>query len=311
MVPWTSPRLPGASLLPIQHVLVYQDNRLPLGEGVTVIGRALGCGIRFNTATVSRQHLKLTVAGARLLAENLSTTTGTLVNGKRMQGVLSLRSGDRVQLGPYLVLVEAEEVTSDEPILEVPDDDGDDGEVEDTRTGNDPTRIPLSMLAGSRHATAPIAAAVESHTCPRCRARIAFSENVCTACGYSWGPSHPSSITERITLPIILGVGDRAGAVAQAVPVIYTSEEMTLDVTVTDIRIKGMFIPSELLDTPATACELTILPDGHPVLTVHGIVRKVRQRADATGPAGLEIEFTEVPSDAAVWLALRTGGRNS
>ena len=296
--------------MPIQHILVCQDNRVPLAEGVTIIGRALGCGVRFNTATVSRQHLKLVVAGERLTAENLSTTTGTLVNGKRLQGMLSLRAGDRLQVGPHAVLIEAEEVTSNEP-LAVTADDLDADDFADTRTGSgrDPTKIPLALLA-SRQAPQ----AIESHTCPACRARVAFAESVCGACGYSWGPTHPSSITERITLPIIqtTGLAERAPVAAPApvsaraaVPVIYSSEEMTLDVTVTDIRLGGMFIASELLDTPQTECELTLLPDGHPVVTIRGVVRKVRQRADASGPAGLEIEFVDVSADASAWLAAR------
>jgi len=294
--------------LPIQHVLVCQENRVPLGEGVTVVGRALGCGVRFNTATVSRQHLKLVVAGGRLTAENLSSTTGTLVNGKRLHGMLSLRSGDKVQVGPHTILVEAEEVTHDQPPPLAPLDDADD--VEDTRTGREPTRVPLDALAAR---SAP--PAIESHTCPRCRARVAFAESVCAACGYAWGPSHPSSITERITLPVINTSVIAASAApvappsAAAVPVIYSSDELTLDVTVVDIRSTGLFIPSELLDTPSTACELTLLPDGHPVLCVKGVVRKVRQRPDAAGPAGLDVEFTDVPADAAAWLAARAGGR--
>src|SRR5688572_22092053 len=73
-----------------RFVVVYQDRRLPLPDGEFVVGRGLGCHIRFNAAEVSRQHVKLTVKRGRLLAENLSTTTGTMLNGRKMSGSSSL-----------------------------------------------------------------------------------------------------------------------------------------------------------------------------------------------------------------------------
>ena len=95
--------------MPVQHVLVCQEHRIPLPEGVTVVGRAIGCGIRFNTATVSRQHLILTVRGDRLTAESLSTTTGTLINGRRMSEPAELRHGDRISVGPHLLVIDVVE----------------------------------------------------------------------------------------------------------------------------------------------------------------------------------------------------------
>lgn len=294
--------------MPIQHLLVCDDQRFPLPDGVTVIGRGIACGIRFNTATVSRQHLKLIVAGERLTVENLSTTTGTLLNGKRLTGTAQLRNGDRVQVGPHHVVIEAEEVTSDQPPIppaRVPDPDLDEEEV--TRGEILPDRISLEALA------ARVPPSIDTHTCPECRARVSFAESKCPACGHSWGPSHPSSITARHTVKdlraaLTTDVATAAAAPAE-IPVIYASDEMTLDCTVTDLRAGGVFVPTELLDPAGTPCELTFLPDGHPVVPVRGVVKAVRAAADIRGPAGLDIEFTEVPPESAAWLARRATGR--
>ncbi len=297
--------------MPIQHVIVCAEQRFPLPEEVTVIGRGIACGIRFNTATVSRQHIKLIVAGDRLSAENLSTTTGTRINGKRFTDSVRLHNGDKLLVGPHLVVIEAEEVTRDippggkaaAPLHFEPDDDED----EVTRGEVNPDRISLRSLAAELPEI-PSIPSINTHTCPECRARVPFAESECSSCGHSWGPSHPSSITGKVTISDLRAhlKPEIARPVALLeIPVIYSSDEMTLDVTVGDIRADGMFIPTELLDPARTVCELTVLPDGHPVVTFRGVVKQVRAAADANGPAGLFIEFTEIPADSAQWLARR------
>ncbi len=285
----------------LQHVLVCQEYRIPLPEGETVIGRGIGCGIRFNTAVVSRRHLRLSVEGARLSAENLSTTTGTLVNGKRLSAAISLRHGDRVVIGPHQMVVEVLEgaaagrvqaVSSDATTADHPE--------EITQLGQ---RISLAELAIEQ----PPPPDIRTHTCPSCRARIAFSESICKSCGHSWGPQHPSAITGRITVRHLPhdASGQAPASDAGHVPVIYASDEMTLDVSVTEILVDGMFLPSELLDPVSTVCEVTVLPDGHSAVTFKGVVEKVRAAADVHGPAGLFVRFTEVSSEAGLWLARR------
>jgi hypothetical protein len=285
--------------LPFQHVLVCQEYRIPLPEGETMIGRGIGCGIRFNTAVVSRRHVKLTVEGTRLSAENLSTTTGTMVNGKKLSASISLRHGDRLAIGPHQMVVEVLEGAAAGRLQAI--SAADTGEPEPDEITQAGERVSLAELAMQQ----PPPPDIRTHTCPSCRARVAFTESVCKSCGHSWGPQHPSAITGRVTvrdLPAAPGVA--RPAVAQ-VPVIYSSDEMTLDVTVDDIQQDGMFLPTELLDPMNTRCEVTVLPDGHPAVTFKGVVAKVRASADAGGPAGLFVKFTDVSAEAGLWLVRR------
>jgi len=268
-----------------RFVVVYQDRRVPLPDGEFVVGRGLGCHIRFNASEVSRQHLRLTIARGRLLAENLSSTTGTTLNGRRMSGSSTLRHGDELRLGPRRLRIEVEDVSDAElaPGLAAGDDGGDD---EATRPG--------SLAHGLEGAPAAFA----HHTCPKCRTNVAFGDSVCAACGYTWSGSNPSAVTNRVTLRDVADLGPPV----PEVPVVYSSDELTLDAVVVDLDTHRAFVPSPLLDAPGTPCELTLLPDGNRALAVTGVVTAVRARADAAGPGGMEVRFTDVPALVRAWI---------
>lgn len=267
-----------------RFVVIYQDRRLPLPDGEFVVGRGIGCHIRFNAAEVSRQHLRLTARGGRLMAENMSSTTGTILNGRRMQGSSSLRHGDELVLGPRRLKIEVEDaIVSAGPAGEG-DAGGDDEEM--TRPGS------------VAHGLADPATSIEYHTCPKCRTRVDFGEPICEACGYVWSETHPSAVTGRITLQNV-GIPQPVRA---DVPVVYASDELTLDAVVTDLAAGRVFVPSPLLDPVGTTCELTLLPDGIHAMNVAGVVAGVRAIADHAGPAGMEVRLTEVPAGAREWI---------
>jgi hypothetical protein len=270
-----------------RFVVVYQDRRLPLPDGDFVVGRALGCHIRFNAAEVSRQHLKLQAKGGKLLAENMSSTTGTFLNGRKMSGSSSLRHGDELTLGPRKLRIEVEDAVADSL---VPDDADDSGEMSDEQTR------PGSLAHGLDESGGP---AIEFHTCPKCRTRVDFGASVCDSCGYVWSASHPSAVTGRITLQ---NVGVDLAMMALEVPVVYSSEELTLDAVVADLGGHRAFVPSPLLDPVGTSCELTLLPDGIHAMNVSGVVASVRATADAAGPGGMEVRFTDVPATVRNWI---------
>jgi len=272
-----------------RFVLVYQDRRIPLPDGEFVIGRSLGCHIRLNAETVSRQHLKLVVRNGRLVAENLSATTGTKLNGVRMLGSRSLDNGDELLLGPRRLRIEVEDVTH-VPDLDVEGDDDLDDEDEVTLTDMSDrfvSRVGMEALP------------IPWHTCPQCRERVAFGVGECTKCGYAWSADHPSAVTSRITMPSIMREPVPTPA---TVPVVYSSEELTIDAVVDQLDRGSVFVPSELLDPVGTACELTLLPDGIYAMTVPGTVTSVRSLPDASGPAGMAVTFGEVPTSAKAWL---------
>jgi pSer/pThr/pTyr-binding forkhead associated (FHA) protein len=273
-----------------RFVLVYQDRRIPLPDGEFVIGRSLGCHIRLNAETVSRQHLKLVVQSGRLVAENLSATTGTKLNGVRMLGTRSLDNGDELVLGPRRLRIEVEDVTSVPDLDVTGDDDLDDGLDEVTLTD-------MSDRFVSRVGFEAVP--IPFHTCPQCRERVAFGLGECTKCGYAWSADHPSAVTSRITMPSM--VRDPVPTPA-TVPVVYSSEELAIDALVDQLDPEGVFVPSPLLDPVGTSCELTLLPDGIFAMTVPGTVTSVRSQAAAAGPAGMQVTFGELPTAARTWL---------
>jgi len=285
MIPWWNMD-PGARP---RFVLVYQDRRIPLPDGELVIGRGLGCHIRLNAEQVSRQHLKLLVRGGKLIAENLSQTTGTLLNGVKLQGGRSLGHGDSIQLGPRVLKIEVEDVPGAPAKIAVPDDEDVSGEEEITRTD----------LADRLSGSVMMPASIDFHNCPKCRAKIAFTDGQCSQCGFAWSPQHPSAVTSRITLR---DIAKDPPPVPSSIPVVYASEELTIDAVVSKLGFDGAFVPSELLDPVGTTCELTLLPDGIFAMSLTGTVKSVKNLPDAAGPAGMFVTFADVPPTARAWI---------
>ena len=273
-----------------RFVVIYQDRRLPLPDGEFVVGRGLACHIRFNAAEVSRQHLKLVARGGRLVAENLSTTTGTLLNGRKITGKTNLAHGDELVLGPRRLRIEVEDVAGAAPPRSA-DESGEYPVDEATRPGT---------LADVEALAAP-PAAPDYHTCPRCRARVDFGRAECASCSYQWSETHPSQVTGRATLRGI--EPPEMTALRRDVPVVYASDELTIDAVVTDLDRHRAFVPSPLLDPNGTRCELTLLPDGIAAMSVAGVVTAVRSTTtDGGGIAGMEVRFTDVPAPVREWI---------
>lgn len=53
----------------------------------TVIGRDPGCDIVIADPNVSKKHAKISVQGPSVFLEDLGSTNGTFVNGKRVQKI--------------------------------------------------------------------------------------------------------------------------------------------------------------------------------------------------------------------------------
>lgn len=66
-------------------------------EAVT-LGRALDCDIAIVTPHVSRQHAQLAVEDGQLYAEDLGSSNGTIVNGKRIDSKQALHHEDELRL---------------------------------------------------------------------------------------------------------------------------------------------------------------------------------------------------------------------
>lgn len=91
--------------------LVAGERRIPLREGETIAGRDEGCSIRLDEPSVSRRHARFVVDGDTVSVEDLQSTNGTLVNGRRRKGATALRAGDTITIGEVKARLDAPHVT--------------------------------------------------------------------------------------------------------------------------------------------------------------------------------------------------------
>ena len=89
----------------VSHVLVVDGpgTKHVLGQGSNVLGRGTEADIRLPDTGVSRKHVDVQLHGSTVVVEDLGSTNGTLVNGRRV-GSQELADGDVIRIG-HSVLV--------------------------------------------------------------------------------------------------------------------------------------------------------------------------------------------------------------
>ncbi|HEY3810769.1 MAG TPA: FHA domain-containing protein [Acidimicrobiales bacterium] len=76
-----------------------QGQEFALGEELTV-GRAVGCGVALPDDTfVSQLHARVFRRDGDLFVEDLGSTNGTYLNGKKVTAAIALHQGDQLQIG--------------------------------------------------------------------------------------------------------------------------------------------------------------------------------------------------------------------
>jgi len=68
-------------------------------EGEIIIGRAQECAVSLDDEFASNLHAKIYRVEGRYYVEDLGSTNGTYVNGRRINYPTELRGGDRVKIG--------------------------------------------------------------------------------------------------------------------------------------------------------------------------------------------------------------------
>ena len=305
-----------------RYLLIHEGQRIHLPEGETLLGRGLSCRIRFNDPAVSREHLRIQVSPERAVASNLSSN-GTLHNGVRMVEPRELGDGDELRLGFRRLHFAIEEDTAPAGRSRTPTGEGEalepdektqPGEHEAWRRRRDLDLVALAELQEDHEPTSRATLdiprremftprtleAIQTHTCPRCQRVVSFLDDVCPGCGYAWPPGHPSKSTQKIVMEKVKQRSEPRYTIE--VPVIYSSDTLTIDAIVRDISRGGMFVESELLDPIGTRCEVTALPDGHAALRFAGVVVHVTDHLTRAGVSGLGIRFTSGSDEAMQWL---------
>ncbi len=67
-----------------------------------MLGRDPG-GIQIDSATVSRRHARISIAGIDVAIEDLGSKNGTYVGGERLSAAVQLKDGDEIRTGSVVL----------------------------------------------------------------------------------------------------------------------------------------------------------------------------------------------------------------
>jgi len=87
---------------------------VPIDEGPVVLGRGPESDIRFMDTEMSRKHCQITGAGGYKVVD-LGSRNGTFVNGEKIAGERTLKSGDQLKVGQTQITFEAEAAVAAAP----------------------------------------------------------------------------------------------------------------------------------------------------------------------------------------------------
>jgi len=74
-------------------------------DGEVTLGRAPGCGVSIPDTSVSQLHARLFHDTRGFAVEDLGSTNGTWLNRTRVGAAVSLKRGDRLQVGSTVLEV--------------------------------------------------------------------------------------------------------------------------------------------------------------------------------------------------------------
>jgi ABC-type multidrug transport system ATPase subunit/ABC-type multidrug transport system permease subunit len=67
-----------------------------------IVGRLADCGLPIDSPLISREHARLVCTPEQVWLEDLHSTNGTFVNGRRIEGRVALTAGDRVSFATFV-----------------------------------------------------------------------------------------------------------------------------------------------------------------------------------------------------------------
>jgi len=79
--------------------LVWNDQTLALIEGENIAGRDPRCNVWVDASGVSRRHARISVEPDQVSIEDLQSSNGTFVGGRKLTAVRALADGDTIELG--------------------------------------------------------------------------------------------------------------------------------------------------------------------------------------------------------------------
>jgi len=111
----------------LAHKFILMLNDETIGEyevdkEATIIGRSENANIRLDHRAVSARHARIIRVGSKCIIEDLGSTNGTFINGRKMPKHL-LQHGEIVQIGNYMLrFVNSEQALKRKPAPEIDTD---------------------------------------------------------------------------------------------------------------------------------------------------------------------------------------------
>lgn len=260
----------------------YGGNSMALPEGESFVGRGLSCRMRFNDPAMSRKHLSLTVRDGVVVVKDLGSRNGSELNGEVLSGSVRVLHGDLIQIGTRT--------------LKILEDEDDEESI---------TLVPLVPPRVQKQHPRQTTTEIRTQRCPECATEVNTYDDSCKTCGYTWGDFRPQAATKAAHVDLkTLATGERRQAPRHKVqvPVVYTSESLSIESHALDLSRSGIFIRTQLLEPVGTTCSITMLVDGTPALTIDGKVCRVVDEKTAEQGLGLGIQFLSMGDTERSWL---------
>jgi hypothetical protein len=89
--------------------------RLPLGEAPLGIGRGKDRDLVLDAPSVSRHHARLEARGASVIVEDLGSSNGTLLNGRRIERPEAVQEGDELAIADFVLRLRREQPPAPAP----------------------------------------------------------------------------------------------------------------------------------------------------------------------------------------------------
>jgi DNA-binding winged helix-turn-helix (wHTH) protein len=77
---------------------------VPLGDGENLVGRAIDGVIAVPSSRASRRHARIVVSPGKAVIEDLGSRNGTRVNDVLIDQPVELKNGDRIHVGPAVLV---------------------------------------------------------------------------------------------------------------------------------------------------------------------------------------------------------------
>jgi DNA-binding winged helix-turn-helix (wHTH) protein len=90
---------------PSRWALIHDHGEIALCAGVNIIGRAGRGTSGLASPTVSRQHARLSIAGERVIVEDLGSRNGTWVAGAAALSPTAAKDGDEIRFGGLVAVL--------------------------------------------------------------------------------------------------------------------------------------------------------------------------------------------------------------